>query len=81
MLKLVNDKLLIADNTLPDGGSRFDRDVRSPHRAARLFLKRFDRTAVQTNTLIQIIPNRARPRILLDLSVRDDQDRDRAKNW
>jgi hypothetical protein len=30
MLKLVNDKFLIADNTLPDGGSRFDRDVRSP---------------------------------------------------
>jgi hypothetical protein len=32
-------------------------------------------------TLIQIIPNRARPDILLGLSVRDDQDRDRAKNW
>jgi hypothetical protein len=31
--------------------------------------------------LIQIIPNRARPDILLGLSVRDDQDRDRAKNW
>jgi len=30
MLKLVNDKFLIADNTLPDGENRFDRDVRSP---------------------------------------------------